>query len=153
MHTRKATKEDIQSIIRMAEDFKNASPYKDIEFDAEKVKVVIGLMLEATEGFCVFVAEDNNGNLIGMLGGMCGTPLLFSNELVASEVVWWVDPNHRNNNVGVFLKTDFEQWAKEKGCKMTTMVLLEDENINKIDAMYKQFGYVPSERTYFRWPL
>lgn len=146
---RRAIIDDLPSIIRMSEDFLQASPYNSSPYDRNFLTQNIQGML-INPMFVIFVAEDHSGNLVGMLAGVL-TTRIFSPAPTAGELVWWVDPEARQNGVGVELHTAFEAWAKNKGALSCSMVLLQDENEELIDKMYKTMGYNPTERSYFKW--
>lgn len=146
---RRATIDDLPSILRMSEDFHQASPYRNIPFNKEFLAQNVQAIL-INPLFSLFVAEDHNGNLVGMLAGVI-TQKLFSPEPAAGELVWWVDPEYRSNGIGPELHQSFQAWAISKGCSSISMVLLEDENLELIDKMYKNMGYTPTERSYATW--
>ena len=145
---RRATIDDLSSLLQMAEDFKNSSPYKELEFQKEFVIQNITSML-INPLFAIFIAENAEGIPVGMLAGVV-TNQLFSTAPTAGELVWWVNPEARNSKVGSELHSSFQQWAINKGCLTASMVLLENGDLEIIDKMYEQMGYSPAERSYFK---
>lgn len=82
----------------------------------------------------------------GVLLAMCG-PSLMGPFTVAQEVVWWVDPAHRGNSVGML--REFEQWATLRG-----VFAIEVKSLAKfpeVEKLYERAGYARLETSWVRW--
>lgn len=82
----------------------------------------------------------------GVLLAMCG-PSLMGPFTVAQEVVWWVDPAHRGNSVGML--REFEQWATLRG-----VFAIEVKSLAKfpeVEKLYERVGYARLETSWVRW--
>lgn len=73
-------------------------------------------------------------------------PFIYGSCLQASELGWWVEPEHRNTNLGTDLLSCFEQWAKDNNAQLVCMSSLND----KLDNYYIKNGYKLFEKTYMK---
>lgn len=111
---REATTEDIPDLMDMFTKFilpSNAATVLQIDFDC-----FLANLNDWVPNPEVLTIRSDNGFLVAFL-----QPSFFGWELLASELVWWVDVNHRNTGEGKALKEYFEQWAASYGCTVTTL--------------------------------
>jgi GNAT superfamily N-acetyltransferase len=95
--------------------------------------------------FFGLVAEDNN-KLVGMLGIILA-PHLFNNKvIVAEEIAWWVEPEHRKG-VGEDMLRIAEAALKKKGVKHFSMKYLTNKNMSPeiMKKLYGRKGYKETE--------
>lgn len=139
-----ATPEDLPDILDMAMAFAHASPYKDFPMAREKIEeLVLALLKDRNKTIVVLYMHENKP--VGMLAGM-SSEMLFSREIIASEVIWWVDPRFRSRKT-LALKEAYEFWAKRIGAKYIQMANLDDQ---KIERYYERSGYKLTERAYLK---
>jgi len=73
---------------------------------------------------------------------------IFNSKIFASDLCFYVSPEHRNSSIGVKLMKAYEHWAfdvvKADAC---SLVNLDDERVHKL---YTHMGYDPTERTYLK---
>jgi len=118
------------------------TPYRHLlHVDPERLARVTTDLLANPEA-AVFVAE-HDGALVGMLA-MLVYPHPFSGERLASEVVWFTDPQKRGD--GVRLLKAAEVWARAHGATVIQMIAPTE----KVGAFYQAVGYVPVETSYQR---
>ena len=84
----------------------------------------------------VFVAEDDAGRIVGMIGLLLA-PHLYSAQLVANELFWFVDPAARGT-AGVRLLAHAEQWARDQGAARLHMVAPN----GRVGQLYRRRGFV-----------
>lgn len=92
----------------------------------------------------IFVVDADDA-VIGMLGLLCFQQP-FSGELVATELFWWLDPDHRGH--GGWLLKRGEKWAKSKGASRLTMMAPIDKP--RVAETYQALGYAPVETVFSR---
>lgn len=145
-----ATEEHASEIERMCRNFKDASPYATFELSDTRLKEIVNAFLTGDKStFIAFLAMNDENQPVGMVAAMATQPI-FSDVKIAGELIWWVDVEYRQTRAGLELLNALETWAKQSGCSAITMTLLEDPNFDKIDGIYKKFGYRPSERSYLK---
>lgn len=131
---------DIDLVANMAIKFAKETEYKNY-LNEDKVRA-----------FCQdFVLSDNAQKIVllyedvGLIAGAV-TPCMFGDLLVATEVAWWVEPEHRKSNIGRELLDAFEFWGQRVGCKLITLSSL-DESVGKY---YEKRGYRLQEHAYVK---
>lgn len=141
---RDATSEDIPRLVAMGERFLTETVYRDrgVGVNAAAMTRTVLLLLNSPTG-AVFVAEDA-GALVAMIG-----LLLFENpitgELTASELFWWVEPEHRGRGgYGVRLLKRGEQWARTTGAHKIHMIA----PTQAVGELYRRLGYDYLETAY-----
>ena len=81
--------------------------------------------------------------VVAMLG-LLVYPHLLSNDRVAGEIMYWVEPSARGG--GVRLLRAGERWAAAHGATVLQLVSPTPE----VDQFYARCGYVPVERMYWK---
>lgn len=71
----------------------------------------------------------------------------FSLELCAQELVWWVDPAYRGRGA-VKMLSDYEAWARSKGCQAINMVGLGGDPVTT--RLYERHGFTAQERHFLK---
>jgi GNAT superfamily N-acetyltransferase len=135
-----ATEEDFELVREFALKFLDSLPYRTI-VDEDKVDEIVKTFLKSDRTERVVLMYGD----IGMLAGSV-TPFIFGNVIMASEIGWWIEPEHRGKAAGRELLKAFEYWAKQVGCSAITMVSL-DERLGKF---YEKNGYKLYERAYVK---
>ena len=106
-----------------------------------ELEVIIDGLLANPDFICII--ELGKGMIIGHVA-----PYLFNpNKRVASEIGWYVLPEHRNGSVGIRLVRDFEQVAKIMGAEILLMATLAG---NDISSYYEKKGYNAQEKFYYK---
>jgi GNAT superfamily N-acetyltransferase len=145
MNIAKATMHDLSKLQNCAQRFYASSRFLT-KFDmARFVKIWAGL-LESESGV-IFLLLDNGQNAVGALGGVA-YPDIYSGEMIASEMYWFVMPEYRGG--GIRLYRAFEEWAKEQECLQVRMVHLLDSMPEKLERVYRHFGFTPAEVHYVK---
>jgi GNAT superfamily N-acetyltransferase len=149
---RAATMEDIPQIVEMAERFYPESPYPAIYGDMPKAQAA-GLAIVAMQGLAdsgiapgVMLVAEQDGVLIGML--CCHIdPATFTPAVIAAELVWWVEPEHRGGMTAVRLLRAGETAARERGATVFNMAALATSPAEAREIL-KRLGYAPTHTVY-----
>lgn len=140
---RHATEADVPRIVEMGRRFVESTAYQGrIGFDPARVESLARGML-STPNMAGFVSE-RDGVVVGMLG-MHVYEHPMSGERVATETVWWMDPEHRGTD-GVRLLKAGEAWARSLNATTLYMVAPSPE----VERLYAALGYARLETTYER---
>lgn len=140
---------DLEDIKKITQAFFLSSIYKDKEYDTDKVN---GLLIEY-----LFDPTDR----VIILGLLEGKPvalfaaavqqILFNDSRIATEVLWWVDAEHRRSGLGAKLIEAFEYWAIEIAkAEYTQLTSLVDDSSDTLDKYYQRIGYQPVEKAYLK---
>lgn len=134
---------DIPAVIEMAINFFKESPYASVvALDAIKLEEVVrGLFNNPS---CVILLGLSEGIPVGMLVAQV-SETLFSRHKIASEIAWWVHPDHRGNGISTKLLDGYEYWAEQIGANFISMASL---NTNRADIILANRGYMATEVAY-----
>ena len=125
------------------------TPYAHIPVDAAHLLEVVSTFETANSKF--FFLRDRQKNIVGLLAGVITEqhPLWYGVK-IASELFWYVHPDHRGSKKAVKLIMEYEAWAKERGCKYTTMAHFSNLLGKKLSKLYKKLEYAPIEVSYIK---
>lgn len=137
---RPATEDDLFLILPMCRKFFEASEYGDVtKFDDESMLRTLDRLIGSDEA-CLFVSDDLQGMVAGIV-----YPFYFANEICAQELFWWSEGGH-----GKELLCAFEEWAKEKGASVVTMICLDRLGKERVEKIYTKAGYRASEHSWIK---
>lgn len=139
-----ATDTDVPRLVAMFQQFVASSQYekyvgRDPAFCTAQMARIV-----ASADAIIYVVEHEE-SVIGMLGGVVFQQP-FSGEIIASELFWWLDPNHRGH--GGWLLKRFEKWAAAKGATRVQMMAPIDKP--RVAETYVGLGYASIETIYQR---
>jgi GNAT superfamily N-acetyltransferase len=141
---RRATIEDLDRLEPLAREFYASSEFLR-NFDLDRFRATWSRLFVDGLGM-IFLLEDA-GAIVGTLGAvMYWEP--YSGDLIASEMFWFVSAAARGGRGGLQLLQAFEAWARNRGALEIRMVHLLDSMPEKLERIYKHFGYRPAEVHY-----
>ena len=99
-------------------------------------------------GACVLATQDDKP--VGMLGFLISPLPTNKNVLVATEIMWWVVPEHRNSVVANELFDTAESLAKiAYKCDLIAMSKLANSPA-RLGKWYERRGYTEQDTTYLK---
>ena len=140
---RHAKLSDMPELLRMGEEFFNASGYCDItKFNKDDTESLMISLIESRT-----LLTDGESSMLGFVV----FPLFFnSSHLVSQELFWWVDEDKRNSGVGIKTLKKAESEAAKLGSNVMMMLSLNDLNGDKVSGIYEKLGYKKREQTHMR---
>lgn len=140
MGMRLAKHSDLTECVEIGREFWEQTEYKTPYNAAGVLGFLTGLIQAGT-----FLVYEFEGEIVGV-AGILVVPFHFDpNQIVATEVFWYVRPGTREHGVGEALLDGMEAIAKNRGAKLFSMGTMYDP---KADAMLESRGYKLTERTY-----
>ncbi len=141
MIIRKAKHEDIFDLLVLARGFSREAPAMH-KWDKDKTEAMLKMCIE-NDMTTILVMEHGDE----VVGGIVGViqPLFMSHTVVASELAWFVDPDHRGRGALKLVKA-FEGWAKDGGADYVTMA--DIRGIADLSKLYERLGYELTEAAY-----
>lgn len=149
---RTATIEDVPQLVAMAQRFYPLSPYPAIYGDMPDAQaaglVIVSLQGMAEHGIApgVMLVAEHGGELVGMLCAHIDAAT-FTPAVVAGELVWWVEPEHRGGMIAARLIRAGEEAARARGATVFNMSALATSP-EEAGAMLQRFGYAPTHTIY-----
>lgn len=94
--------------------------------------------IRSKNGYLVLV--EVNGKPIGFFQGWVGPAQQWRHpERIAELSLMYIEKKYRGRGIGTRLIKDFLTWAKKRGAKQLTLVVVEKNAVAK--RLYKQFGF------------
>ena len=144
-----ATQEDDDAIIEVMKRFAEAQPFNKLKVAAEQYndhhvrKVLFGIR---TSGVILLALKDNE--IAGLFMAVKAPDMWVPNIRVMTELVWWVNPEHRESSAGLRLLKEYtkigEKMVKKGEIATFTMTLLETSPIRNMEKR----GWTPVETNY-----
>jgi GNAT superfamily N-acetyltransferase len=127
------------------------SPYHNVLRTDEQLLETIGFFALSpdTENVCILLLDGET--YVGFLAAMVSAahPLMY-NDPIATELIWWVLPEHRGAKQSTKLIDAYEEWARMVGCKRCSMTNLMNKYHDRLDQLYQSKGFIPVEKSYMK---
>lgn len=156
MKIRPATRDDIPRIVEMAQRFYPQSPYPAL-YGPMPDEQAAGLAIITMEGVVhegvelmapgVLLVGEVDGEVVGMLSLHADRACFNPERRIASELVFWIEPEHRGGLAAVRFVKAGEAAAKAIGIEVIRMAALSTSP-PETAQLYAHLGYAPTE-TYF----
>jgi GNAT superfamily N-acetyltransferase len=140
---RTATEQDFDQILDMSARFWLETQFSE---PFERDHTVNMVQMAYDHGLLAVVEID--GLCVGFCAGVKSFILGSTKALCATELAWWLNPEHRSGKNGVALLLFMEQLVKEQGIKYWTMISMQSSMPEVVGRMYEKLGYVHSETCY-----
>lgn len=128
-----------QQVLDGAHEMHKSSMFSDYAFDDSKLIAQIEYAGQFPNTLRFRLAVKN-GTAYGAFYGNISR-MFFCDELMAKDVGWWVRQDWRGSWAAICLLSDFEAWAKEKGCKKVMLGQSSGINIEVTTRLYENCGY------------
>lgn len=145
---RLAKHSDLPRIQDMGAKFWEASKFDDFlgEIDSDGLhRFYVHLINTGT----LFVA-DVGGDVVGMIGLSIFEHPMSPKKKMAQEHFWWVEPEHRKEQIGGQLLETAEHLIKARGAVGNFMITLHGVGHEHIGKFYEGAGYRPFEYMYYK---
>lgn len=141
---RPATVADIPRIVEMGRQFIADTSYRGgIADNPDRLARTAARLIEGDDS-ALFVA-DTGAAVVGMIGVYTYTHP-YSDELFATELFWWMDPEHRG--AGLRLLKHAEAWARWRGA--TALQVVAPRSNDRLGVLYERLGFTRVETHYQR---
>lgn len=142
---REATLDDLPALLAMCERFRQTEPYCHyIAHAPEVLEVFLRSLIDAFDRV-LFVRTVPDHGVVGMLA-LVAYAHPMSGRRQASEMFWWLDPDHRG--AGGWLLRRAEKWARAQGAE--TLSMISPWSNARVQETYRALGYQPLEVAYFK---
>lgn len=154
MHNLKIADEgDLPYVIHMLDMFHKESPYSLLEFNEHKVINSLLNIINSNkeESIIIISLDENKKEPIGLIIGLVSSSL-FSDDKVATELAYYILPEHRSFKVAKKLIDAYEDWAGRVGATIVQMSLLGPPSRSNevLESLYTRRGYYHAERAYLK---
>lgn len=144
---RPATLDDLPTIARLGRAFFDQAGWSDVlEYDEADCKASLRAFMAS--GLAIILVADE-GEIVGMTGGIVCPVYFKSDHLSGEELFWWVS-DKAPQTTGIKLLVALENAAKERGCKTWQMKSLARLNGDRMGKLYERRGYRASENSFIK---
>lgn len=135
---RKATQHDIPALVELSAQMHVESDFRDVPFDPEMTTSFFEVIVDG-ENCTVFVSENKEGELTGMIGGILN-PFQFSLLRKANDLGFYVVPEERKGRAAIKLEEAYRNWAFSFE-DVVRVYLGITTGFDKIGELYERLGY------------
>lgn len=142
---REATIEDIPAVLVLLEHFwRDIGPDVIAQFDGPLIADKIGRLIESDSGLILLSESGLSG------AGFVASEALWSSDIYAQELFWWVHPSERGGGLGKAMRVAGEEWGQSLGAHSMVMIALTGSSPNRLHSVYSKAGYKKTETHYMK---
>lgn len=141
-----ATQDDLDAIMEMGEKFYNESPYAEVK--PFNYKGMEDYAKELIDNHYMLLAEKEDG-AVGMAASYITNMPINPDIFVATEVVFWVDPEYRGTSVAIRLMLALEDAVNTEEPDVKFMSALSTSP-PVTERLYNKLGYHRVETAYMK---
>jgi GNAT superfamily N-acetyltransferase len=143
---REARTTDLGSILELCWEMHSETEYSRFSLNKASAEKFVRYMLETS---FVCVAENEDGVFGVMIGAV--SPMWFSDETEAVDVLLYVAPSARGGFVGKRMVEMFKSWADGKGVSRTVVGISTGGDIDRKGRWVERIGFEPIGGIYARY--
>ncbi len=130
----------IDECLALGRDMYQESCSKSVRFSRTKLhSLCFFLCNKLVPNFTCYVYEKDN-KVVGFIVGQI-QELLWSEDKIANEVVFYVSPEHRGSRAAFELISAYEDWAKKQGVKEIYLGSSTKVKTQQVERLYNKLGY------------
>ncbi len=104
---------------------------------------VQGAMATISHPDGTILLATSEGRILGFIWAFCGQHLPWSQDLIASDVIHYVLPEHRGKLVGYRLLKAYRDWAVAKGAKVVNLSVASGITTDRTVKLFERLGFQP----------
>ncbi len=144
-----ATVADDDAIIEILKKFADSQPFGRLQVEAKQYNDhYVRKILDAVRNRGLILLAHKDGEIAGVFMAIINPDMWLPKVKIMNELVWWVNPEHRNGSAGLRLLKEYtkigEKMVKDKTISTFTMTLLENSPIKDLQKR----GCTPIETNY-----
>lgn len=145
---RSATEHDVLDIVLAVKQFCKEVPHPAWgKFDTNKVNDLVTKLVQAPQGFVHIALADDE--VVGALVGVT-SELPINSFVFAQELMFWLDPSHRNGKTAPKLIDAYVEWAESLNCDFIRLSELDSILGGRAGLLFKRKGFKPTETAYVK---
>lgn len=142
---RKVTEKDLLDLSFLSKQFAKEAKQNGYNLSFKQDKFVSSFLAVVNNPNYYYLVAELDDEPVGFFLGAIYSPM-FSEDIIAAEMFWWVDPDYRGKKVAVQMLKSFEDWANKAGASQVNVSDLQ--GVKNLDKLYERLGYTKSEVTY-----
>lgn len=142
---KKVTEQDLLDLSILSKQFAKEAKQNGYNLTFKQDKFVNSFMSVVNNPDYFYLVAEVEGEAVGFFLGAVYQPL-FSDDIIAAEMFWWIDKEHRGRKIALQMFKAFEEWSKEVGA--TEVNVSDLQGVKNLGKLYERLGYSKSEVTY-----
>lgn len=146
---RDANHSDIIDILLLCKQFAKEVPDFLATSDINTTKISDSLkeLINSPYGFVRVVCSNNT--VVGALVAVA-SEMLFNDKLLAQELMFWLEPEHRNGKTSVKLIKEYVKWAEDTECSLVRLSTVDKSTGSKAGILFQRQGFSCAEESYVK---
>jgi len=145
---RDATQEDVLDIVLAVKQFCKEIPHPAwSKINTNKINELVTTLIDHEIGFVKLI--EHNDEIVGALIAMVAE-LPINDFKFSQEIMFWIDPEHRNGKTSMKLINEYTLWSEQVGCNFARLSELDSLLSSRAGVLFKRKGYKPIETAYIR---
>lgn len=146
---RDANQSDIIDILLLCKQFAKEVPdfLATPDIDTTKISNSLQELIESPYGFVKVICY--NEMIVGSLISVA-SEMLFNSNLIAQELMFWIEPDHRNGKTSVKIIKEYVGWAEDIGCSLVRLSTVDKSTGSKAGLLFKRQGFSCAEESYVK---
>jgi acetyltransferase (GNAT) family protein len=140
MKIRFATLQDVPTLLDIGEMMVAESRFDRYGLNRAKTGKALASMIQRPADSLILVAERDNGDAVGMLGGYV-VELFFSDTFVAQDRFYFVKPEARGSSAALKLLLAFRRWAEQRKVRELNINMSVAVEMPRFNKMMTKLGF------------
>lgn len=139
MPVRVAVPEDLPRLVELGTDMHAEGLYRVLALRHTKLEASL-LACVLTTGTRLVLVWEAEGEVVGLFVAQVA-PTFFSDELIASDFLHYVDPRWRGRGALRAMLARYVAWAQERGVKHITVGVSTGGDTERTERIYQRLGF------------
>jgi len=76
--------------------------------------------------------------------------MLFNSKLMSQELMFWIEPEHRNGKTSVKVIKEYIDWSENLGCRLVRLSTVDRSTGSKAGLLFQRQGFSCAEESYVK---
>jgi hypothetical protein len=146
---RDANQSDIIDILLLCKQFAKEVPdfLATPDIDTNKISNSLQELIESPYGFVKVICYDYV--VVGALVAVA-SEMLFNSKLMSQELMFWIEPEHRNGKTSVKIIKEYVDWSENLGCRLVRLSTVDKSTGSKAGLLFQRQGFSCAEECYVK---
>lgn len=145
---RDANHSDTLDLVLSVKQFCKEIPHKAwSKVNSIKVGELITNLIDSQGGFVKVVTHDDE--IVGCIIAVASEAPI-NDFIMTQELMFWLDPAHRNGKTSPKLIDSYVEWAESIGCTFVRLSSIDEILGGRAGVLFKRKGFKPTETAYIK---
>lgn len=131
--------ERLRDILKLGIAMQEEGDYSGVPFDIEKAsQSILQMVIKNPNAFGVLAYDGDTP--VGMIAGSV-TPYFFSRGMMASDYVWYVQPEYRGSRAAIKMLKMFLSWSRDMGAMEAYVGVSTNVSPQRTGKLLERLGF------------